>query len=52
MVVTSVAQLQQYAPAGVVVTDLHMHNIDSITIPDPRGGDHLPMRRVEEVFDW
>lgn len=51
-VVTSVAMLQSFAPEGFVVKDLHSHNVDHITIPDSRGPDFPPLRRVEEVFDW
>eukprot|EP01065_Artemidia_motanka_P038218 TRINITY_DN47073_c0_g1_i1.p1 TRINITY_DN47073_c0_g1~~TRINITY_DN47073_c0_g1_i1.p1 ORF type:complete len:1223 (+),score=416.15 TRINITY_DN47073_c0_g1_i1:94-3669(+) len=36
---------------GKKITDLHRHFIDDLTYPDPRGGDHPPMRRVPEVFD-
>merc|ERR1740130_801679 len=25
--------------------------MDEVTIPDPRGGDYPPMKRLEEVFD-
>jgi len=33
------------------ITDLHKHHMDEVTIPDPRGGDYPPMKRLEEVFD-
>ncbi|KAL8269574.1 hypothetical protein Esti_006491 [Eimeria stiedai] len=45
----SVAELEKCA--GRKLPDIHRHCIDDITIPDPRGSDYPPLRRVEEVFD-
>lgn len=45
----SVAELEKYA--GRKLPDIHRHCIDDITIPDPRGGDYPPLKRIEEVFD-
>eukprot|EP01053_Blabericola_migrator_P006604 Blabericola_migrator_1__6603@NODE_332_length_9696_cov_191_326202_g268_i0_p1_GENE_NODE_332_length_9696_cov_191_326202_g268_i0NODE_332_length_9696_cov_191_326202_g268_i0_p1_ORF_typecomplete_len1086_score270_09tRNAsynt_1/PF00133_22/3_3e160Anticodon_1/PF08264_13/5e34Anticodon_1/PF08264_13/71tRNAsynt_1g/PF09334_11/5_4e15tRNAsynt_1g/PF09334_11/4e12tRNAsynt_1e/PF01406_19/6_2tRNAsynt_1e/PF01406_19/0_044tRNAsynt_1d/PF00750_19/5tRNAsynt_1d/PF00750_19/8_6tRNAsynt_1f/PF01921_18/12tRNAsynt_1f/PF01921_18/2DUF len=45
----SIAELQQYTDKPI--QDLHRHMIDDILIPDPRGDQYPPMRRVEEVFD-
>jgi len=46
----SIADLEK--ASGVTgITDLHKHHMDLITIPDPRGGDYPPMKRLEEVFD-
>lgn len=33
------------------INDIHRHFIDDITIPDPRGDNYPPQRRIEEVFD-
>eukprot|EP00917_Polyrhabdina_sp_WS-2016_P022233 GHVP01048280.1.p1 GENE.GHVP01048280.1~~GHVP01048280.1.p1 ORF type:complete len:1092 (+),score=217.28 GHVP01048280.1:19-3294(+) len=49
VVIGSVAELQKYTDE--VITDLHRHFIDHITIPDPRGSDYPPLRRVDEVLD-
>ncbi|KAL8452616.1 hypothetical protein Emag_002291 [Eimeria magna] len=43
----SVAELEKHA--GRNLPDIHRHCIDDITIPDPRGSDYPPLRRVEEV---
>lgn len=48
--ISSVEELQKYAPNEKIV-DIHIHKIDHITIPDPRGAEYPPMKRVEEVFD-
>lgn len=45
----SIADLQQYTDKPI--TDIHRHFIDNIVIPDPRGGEYPPLKRVEEVFD-
>lgn len=45
----SVEELEK--ASGQKVTDLHRHHIDHLTIPDPRGGDRPPLKRVPEVFD-
>jgi len=50
VVVGSVEELERLS--GVTgITDIHKHKIDHITIPDPRGPEYPPLRRVEEVFD-
>ncbi|OII74346.1 isoleucine-tRNA synthetase [Cryptosporidium ubiquitum] len=33
------------------ITDIHRHFIDYIEIPDPRGENYPPLKRIEEVFD-
>ncbi|KAG9395572.1 Isoleucine-tRNA ligase [Carpediemonas membranifera] len=33
------------------VDDIHRDSVDGLTMPDPRGPDFPPMRRVTEVFD-
>ncbi|OEH78111.1 putative isoleucine-tRNA synthetase [Cyclospora cayetanensis] len=47
--IESVAQLE--AISGRTLPDIHRDSIDDITIPDPRGPEFPPLRRVEEVFD-
>ncbi len=47
----SVAELQKYAPAGVQITDIHLHKIGDVMVPDPRGAAFPPLERVEGVFD-
>ena len=48
-VIGSVAELEELS--GEVVSDLHSHHIDHLTIPDPRGAQFPRMHRVPEVFD-
>lgn len=45
----SVAELEKFA--GRELNDIHRHHIDDITIPDPRGSEYPPLRRIDEVFD-
>jgi isoleucyl-tRNA synthetase len=45
----SVEQLQKLTKGQV--TDLHVHKIQDIVMPDPRGPEFPPLRRVDEVFD-
>lgn len=45
----SVKELEQYA--GGAIDDIHRHKIDHIVIPDPRGSEYPPLKRVDEVFD-
>ncbi|CUV05324.1 unnamed protein product [Cryptosporidium hominis] len=33
------------------INDIHRHFIDYIEIPDPRGNNYPPLKRIEEVFD-
>jgi len=47
--VGSIEELEKLT--GKKVDDLHRHHIDELTIPDPRGGDRPPMKRVPDVFD-
>jgi isoleucyl-tRNA synthetase len=48
----SVADLEKACGAEPgSITDLHKHHMDLITIPDPRGADYPPLKRLEEVFD-
>lgn len=57
--VGSIAELESLAQRGAdrsplakgEVTDIHRHFIDDLVIPDPRGAEFPPLRRVEEVFD-
>lgn len=50
--VSSIAELARLSgrPAESI-TDLHRESIDDITIPDPRGAPHPPLRRIAPVFD-
>lgn len=45
----SVAELEKYA--GRKLDDIHRHNIDDIEVPDPRGSEYPPLKRIDEVFD-
>jgi isoleucyl-tRNA synthetase len=47
---TSIADLEK--ASGVTgIDDIHKHHVDRVTIPDPRGDNYPPMKRIEEVFD-
>lgn len=46
----SVADLEKLS-GRTGIDDIHKDKIDDITIPDPRGADFPPLKRVEEVFD-
>jgi isoleucyl-tRNA synthetase len=48
--VGSVAELERLS-GRTGITDIHKHFIDDITIPDPRGGDFPPLKRIPDVFD-
>ncbi|GIX61020.1 isoleucyl-tRNA synthetase family protein [Babesia caballi] len=45
----SIAELERHA--GRKVNDLHRHYVDDIEIPDPRGPEFKPLRRIPEIFD-
>ncbi|VEV58567.1 isoleucine--tRNA ligase, putative [Plasmodium vinckei vinckei] len=48
--IESIKQLEKLS--GVTnITDLHRHNIDHITIDDPRGKNYPKLKRISEVFD-
>lgn len=49
-VIGSVADLET-ATGTAGVADIHKHKIDHLTIPDPRGADYPPMKRIDDVFD-
>eukprot|EP01059_Diplonema_ambulator_P030802 TRINITY_DN542_c0_g1_i1.p2 TRINITY_DN542_c0_g1~~TRINITY_DN542_c0_g1_i1.p2 ORF type:complete len:1177 (+),score=542.87 TRINITY_DN542_c0_g1_i1:424-3954(+) len=36
---------------GQKITDIHRDSIDDLTIPDPRGAEYPPLKRIPEVFD-
>ena len=48
-IIGSIAELEE--ATGAKVTDIHRHFIDHLTIPDARGPEFPPLRRVEDVFD-
>ncbi|EFO62777.1 Isoleucyl-tRNA synthetase [Giardia lamblia P15] len=51
-VIGSISELSELT--GVPLTrirDIHRDYLDSMTIPDPRGPDYPPMRRISPVFD-
>ena len=45
----SVGELEELT--GKKIDDIHRDSIDDLVIPDPRGGDFPPLKRVTEVFD-
>eukprot|EP00371_Babesia_bovis_P003146 XP_001611793.1 isoleucyl-tRNA synthetase family protein [Babesia bovis T2Bo] len=45
----SIEELERLS--GKRVTDLHRHYVDEIEIPDPRGPEYKPLRRIPEIFD-
>eukprot|EP00375_Theileria_parva_P002199 XP_764876.1 isoleucyl-tRNA synthetase [Theileria parva strain Muguga] len=45
----SIEELENYT--GEKVNDLHRHNVDHLLIPDPRGPEYPPLRRIPEIFD-
>eukprot|EP01060_Flectonema_neradi_P018537 TRINITY_DN253_c13_g1_i1.p1 TRINITY_DN253_c13_g1~~TRINITY_DN253_c13_g1_i1.p1 ORF type:complete len:1203 (+),score=327.51 TRINITY_DN253_c13_g1_i1:371-3610(+) len=47
--VKSVAELSKLT--GKEITDIHRDSVDDLEIPDPRGPDFPPLKRVPEVFD-
>ena len=46
----SIAQLKELTGTDEEITDLHMHNIDHLTIPSKIPGNP-PLKRIPEVFD-
>ncbi|AFZ79174.1 isoleucyl-tRNA synthetase, putative [Theileria equi strain WA] len=45
----SIEELEKYTEKKV--TDLHRHHVDNILIPDPRGSEYPPLKRIPEIFD-
>lgn len=45
----SISELENLGIGNPTVKDLHRHFIDDIEIPDPRGSDYPPLKRISEV---
>ncbi|TNJ27459.1 Isoleucyl-tRNA synthetase [Giardia muris] len=52
VVIGSIQELSERAGLSLTkISDIHRDNLDHITIPDPRGEEYPPLRRIEPVFD-
>nr|PVC51066.1 isoleucyl-tRNA synthetase [Theileria orientalis] len=47
--VGSIEELERLT--GTKVVDLHRDHVDHLQIPDPRGSEYPPLRRIPEIFD-